>query len=288
MSELRSAIEQFRARDAASVPDARLEEDFAQAQEAMDLLESARLELLAEIDRRRPFQRDGILSTAAWLAGRFRVAWASAREQVRTARALREMPLTRAALAAVDISPSAARVLAAARDGHPDVFAEHEEVLLDTARAHTVAELQRVVAYWRQAVDHRDALEPSRRLRDGRRLFVSRTLDGMVWVDGDLDPETGETVLTALRAFVDADVYVGGPDDRTRPSAGPTPWGRSAGIRLTRRIGPRWAASVPISPSRSTRARSRLRPAAPPSSTTSVRCLPRPPDGSHAMPPSCG
>jgi hypothetical protein len=31
-----------------------------------------------------------------------------------------------------------------------------------------------------------------------RGLFVSTTIDGMVRLDGDLDPETGQTVMTAL------------------------------------------------------------------------------------------
>jgi 5-methylcytosine-specific restriction endonuclease McrA len=37
----------------------------------------------------------------------------------------------------------------------------------------------------------------------------------MVRVDGDLDPETGRTVLTAIRSVVDADVRGAGPDSRT-------------------------------------------------------------------------
>ncbi len=38
----------------------------------------------------------------------------------------------------------------------------------------------------------------------------------MVRIDGDLDPETGQTVITALRAVQDADVR-GGHDERTAP-----------------------------------------------------------------------
>jgi hypothetical protein len=41
---------------------------------------------------------------------------------------------------------------------------------------------------------------------DRRRLHVSATLEGMVRVDGELDPVAGQTVITALRAVEDADV----------------------------------------------------------------------------------
>ena len=41
-------------------------------------------------------------------------------------------------------------------------------------------------------------------------------MDGMVRIDGDLDPETGQTVITALRAVQDADLR-SGHDERTAP-----------------------------------------------------------------------
>ena len=87
MSELRSTIDSLRAETLADLPDARVEEDFAELHRAMELLEVERLRRLAEIERRRSFERDGHLSVAAWLASTFRVAWGSARAKVRLARA---------------------------------------------------------------------------------------------------------------------------------------------------------------------------------------------------------
>ena len=48
-----------------------------------------------------------------------------------------------------------------------------------------------------------------------RRLHASRTFGGMVRVDGDLDPETGETVLTAIRAVMDHEARSGAEDSRS-------------------------------------------------------------------------
>ena len=48
-----------------------------------------------------------------------------------------------------------------------------------------------------------------------RRLYTSRTFGGMVRVDGDLDPETGETVLTAIRAVMDGEARSGAEDPRS-------------------------------------------------------------------------
>ena len=50
-----------------------------------------------------------------------------------------------------------------------------------------------------------------------RRLNVSRTNFGMVRVDGELDPETGQTLVTALRAVQDAEARDADPSDSRTP-----------------------------------------------------------------------
>ena len=65
MSELRSAIESLRSESLGSLPDARIEEDFAELQAVCEALEGERLRRLAEIDRRRLFECDGQLSAAS-------------------------------------------------------------------------------------------------------------------------------------------------------------------------------------------------------------------------------
>src|SRR5687768_16656539 len=111
MSELLSAIEGYRAETLPELPDARIEEDFAELHRAAELIELERLRRLAEIDRRRLFERDGHLSAAAWLGSRCSVAHGTARDHVRIARGLQEMPLTRRGIESGDVSLGTARVL---------------------------------------------------------------------------------------------------------------------------------------------------------------------------------
>ena len=122
MSEFRSALEALRAETLGDVPDERIEEDFAELQRVSELLEVERLRRLAEIERRRLFERDGHLSVEAWLASRFKVGWGTAKEQVRTARALKEMPETRKAVEESEDSMSAASLLVASRVCDPSTF----------------------------------------------------------------------------------------------------------------------------------------------------------------------
>ena len=215
MSELRSALEAFRADDLSGQPDARVEEDFAELQRVVEIAERERLRRLAEIERRGIFGRDGHLSAASWLASSFKVGWGTAKEQVRTARGLEDMPETSKALDAGELSLSAAKVLMQAREADPDAFSRCEPELVEAARIHRVSDLQRVASHWRQAVerDHADGGED--RLRRMRRLHASRTFGGMVRIDGDLDPETGEALFASMRAVMDAEARSGDEDTRT-------------------------------------------------------------------------
>ena len=122
MSELRSAVEGLRSESLPDLPDARIEEDFAELQRVAQLLEVERLRRLAEIERRRLFVRDGHLSAASWLATTHRVAWGKARASIRSARALDAMPLVRRALEDGNISISNVDLLVSAREVDPSAF----------------------------------------------------------------------------------------------------------------------------------------------------------------------
>jgi Domain of unknown function (DUF222)/HNH endonuclease len=213
LSELRSAIEAMRSQVLPDLPDARAEEEFAELQAASQLLEAERLRRLVDVERRGLFARDGYLSVTAWLADRFRVAWGVARRSTRVARSLEQMPATRRALAAGDLSVSAAYVLAEAHDSEPLAFGDVEEQLVEAARIHPISVLRRVAEIWRE---HMASERPGAQGSwDRRGLHASRTLGGMVRVDGDLDPEGGEALMTALAAVMDAEVRSGDEDPRT-------------------------------------------------------------------------
>jgi hypothetical protein len=246
VSELRSAIEGMRLETLAELPDARLEEDFAELQRASELIDAERLRRLAEIERRGSYQRDGHLSAASWLASTFKVAWGTARNEVRMARALEDMPVTRRAFEGGDLSMSAARVLVDARDADQEAFRSSEATLVEAARIHSMQDVRRVAAYWRQAAEREAAMGGEEKLRERRRLHASVTFMGMVRVDGDLDPETGETLLTPSgRCSTRSPERQGPTTAARRRSGGRTPSARSAGSGSTSASGLRWLAIGP-------------------------------------------
>ncbi|MBA3690555.1 MAG: DUF222 domain-containing protein [Actinobacteria bacterium] len=218
MSELRSVVEALRAETLPELPDARIEEEFTELQRSLELLEAERLRRLAEIDRRRLFERDGHLSAASWLAVRHRMAWGTARYQVRVGRALEEMPQARAALDAGEVSLAAVRLLATAHGVDREAFARSEGELVDAARRHSIQDLNKVVGFWRERAEHERSPDREDSLRSRRAFHASVSFLGMVRVDGELDPEAGETLLSALGAVQGAETRSRRFDDDRTPA----------------------------------------------------------------------
>ena len=196
----------------ADLPDAQAEEEFIGLHRRIERLESEKLARLADLQRRGSFKRDGYLSVASWLAHKLKLGWGQAKDQVRTALALEEMPGTRAAVDEGELSLSAAKVLVQAREVDPDAFSGSEPTLVQAARIHTVGDLKKVTTSWAHSVMAKDS---DHKQRQRRRLDLTAGFMGMVRVYGDLDPETGESVLTALQAVLDAESRSGEVDERT-------------------------------------------------------------------------
>ncbi len=203
MSELRSAVDELRLTDVARTPDAELVEDLIEIERATRALEAERARRVAEVERRGAFARDGFVSVTSWLVGRMGVPPGSAVQHVRLSRSLGRMPRTRAALEDGRISVGAALLLATAADADPGSFVDAEATLVEAAERLSLRELHLVVERWWLLADAEAADELDARRFGRRALHVSPTLDGMVRVDGDLDPETGHTVITALRSLLD-------------------------------------------------------------------------------------
>ena len=206
MSMLPPGLEEILAEDEAGLDDDGLEEEFAALDRAADVIDGKRLRVLAQIEHRGTYARDGHVSLTAWLAHRFRKTWSAASRLVRAARALEQMPATREALEEGEITSSAVDLLASAQQVDPKAFAQAEDYLVEAATTLSIPDLGRVVGTWRRAAEDARGPEASERAYERRRLHVSPTLSGMVRVDGDLDPETGQSVISALRAVCDTEV----------------------------------------------------------------------------------
>jgi hypothetical protein len=196
-------VDQLRRTEVSDLSDADLHAELERIERTSRMLEAERARRIAEAERRRSYASDGLLSMAAWLRHRLGLSGRVASEHVRIARALRHMPNARAALAAGQVSTSAVALLVGARAADPDGYRGSEKMLVDLARQLPARDLARAIEHWRALCDAASGEADARRF-ERRGLYVSPMLDGMVRIDGELDPETGQSVLTAIGAMTDA------------------------------------------------------------------------------------
>src|SRR5207302_9737385 len=109
-------------------------------------------------------------SWAQWWSWRCAIAPGSAREHVRVARRLRELPLVAQAFARGELSFSQVRAISRVED------VEREAELLALARHATAAQLETIVRGWRRVV----AAEDAQRAFEARYLSLSYDDDGSV------------------------------------------------------------------------------------------------------------
>ena len=214
MSTLRSALDELRGEDLGIASDEELDDGLVELERASRVIDAERSRRLIEVERRGMWSVDGHLSLVSWLAAKLRVGSGRASRQVKRSRALRHMPRTARASGEGDLSSEAVDLLVAAREAAPEAFGEAEPMLVEAAVALPAREFRTAIEYWRQLAG---AEERERRQHDGRHLHVSPLLSGMVRVDGDLDPESGQTLITALRSVQDAWAREDEPDGRTAP-----------------------------------------------------------------------
>src|SRR5690606_4999649 len=153
------------------------------------------LTLLAEFDAREGWG-GGFRSCAHWLSWRTGIALGAAREKLRVARALPELPRLSDAMREGSLSFSKVRALT--RVATP----ANEAELLEFAHHGTTSHVERLVRAWRQ-VDRNEAAELDRARHEARSLTLYQDDDGSWVVRGRLDPEVGAVLRKALDAAAD-------------------------------------------------------------------------------------
>jgi hypothetical protein len=147
--------------------------------------------LVAEYDAREGWASWGAKSCANWVALHCGIAPGSAREHVRVARRLQELPLIRAAFAEGELSYSKVRALTRVEN------VEREQDLLDLARHATAHQLERLLRAYHGVVaaERAAAGEPPERW-----IRFDHADDGSLLLRGRLPAEEGALVMAAIEA----------------------------------------------------------------------------------------
>jgi Domain of unknown function (DUF222) len=175
--------------DAGPVPMERLEAQICELAGHIAAATCRFLTLLADFDARRGWESWDMPSCAAWLSWKCQMSSGAAREHVRVARALRDLPVIRAEFGAARLSY--AKVRALTRIATPVT----EQGLAEMARPMTGNQLERFARAHRKVSQAGDATA-----RIQRRLAWRFDDDGSLSGTFRLPPLAGAVLLQALRA----------------------------------------------------------------------------------------
>ncbi len=155
------------------------------------------LRLIADLDDLKPWGAWGLASCAHWLNWRCGIGLNAAREKVRVAHALKQLPLISATFAAGVLSFSKVRAITRI------AAAENEAELLELARHATAAQVEKLVRGYRRVgrLEERESAEAQQAARELTYYFDE---DGSLVIRARLPAEEGAVVLGAMNAAMDA------------------------------------------------------------------------------------
>jgi hypothetical protein len=157
------------------------------------------LKLIAEFDRREAWGCGGtVRSCAHWLNWKCGIALGAAREKVRVAHALEQLPLIDAAFSCGEISFSKVRAMTRV------ATADNEDFLLRIAEHGTASHVEQVVAKYKRlqvsAEDLETQCKQEQEADNARKLVYYQDSDGMWVIHARLPAEAGALVVKAIEA----------------------------------------------------------------------------------------
>lgn len=218
LAQVRNAVDALAGLDAAALADGELDELVAELERERQRLTGLARGVLAEWDERRVWEWNGSRSAGHRLARVDRASVDHAKAEIARARATRRCPLTAAAVVEGVLSVDQFQVITAANiPPRATLFAEAEAMLVRECSRLDLRGTRIFIHRWCETVDELLDTERSRdrerHLADGTdpepcpaplphadaRLFASRSFEGRLVLDGDLDPIGAEIITNELR-----------------------------------------------------------------------------------------
>ncbi|MDQ3308348.1 MAG: 13E12 repeat family protein, partial [Actinomycetota bacterium] len=187
--ELHKVIDEMLAVAPADLDDDTLHDDVIELQAVTARLAALKAARVAEWSRRTLWNTDGSTCASSRLASEAGLAPSAARDEVRRANVLAEMPATAEALAAGDITVAHVELLARANSaGRETDFTRDEDLLVEDCTTMAFDEAHQAVDYWMLSADESGAEAHAARRHARRGVSWRRERDGALVLRAVLDP----------------------------------------------------------------------------------------------------
>jgi hypothetical protein len=176
-------------------------------QQLRGTLEAAEARVLARWDTSGEWRVDGAKTAAAWLAWKQRIPISVARQRLRHARVVRDLPEIGAAWRDGEIDRAHVSTLLGVRTERTrNAFERDHQTLLEGARTIGFVDFKAACERWELIVDPDGAEQGADEERHAREVHLNETFGGTWFGKLRLDPISGEIVNTTLR-LIEKDLF---------------------------------------------------------------------------------
>ncbi len=151
--------------------------------------------LIREFDEKNYWHLPGLCSCAHWLNFQCGIGMNAAREKVRVAHALKDLPLISEGFRKGELSYSKVRAMTRIAN------ADNEEKLMSVAKHGTAHHVEKLVSLYRGCVRRQD-LENANLQHMNRSVSIRYDYDGSLLISGRFPPEQGALIVKALEMAV--------------------------------------------------------------------------------------
>ena len=200
--DLGQGLQRLRAEDLHAVPASSMDDDLVALRRHINGCEAEFTRRLTRFDKGGGYGASGALTAKAWLRWKCNFSPSAASDRVDVARELACLPQASQAFAEGDFSYQHAAMIArtAERLGEK-MEANAETIMVTAAKDLDLARLRAVTVQLRPYMDPDSVLEDANESHELRFLHLSQTLDGVFYINGRFDSESGAILQTALNAL---------------------------------------------------------------------------------------
>ena len=202
-SELNRCLDWLASEDVVELPAETMGEDLKALERLGNRVQAESIRRLKRFDSGRGYTTYNSFSAASWLRWQCKLTGAAAMNRVGVARRIDGLPQTQAAFAQGSISLRHAALIATTSEQCGAEFGEQAEaVLVEAATTSDPYQLRGSCLRMRHYLEPEGVLKEAKDLHEQRNLHLSQSLDGVFYLDGQLDPEGGATLQSAIDSLM--------------------------------------------------------------------------------------
>src|ERR1700730_2200334 len=200
--DLGQGLQRLRAEDLHPVPASSMDDDLVALRQHINGCEAEFTRRLTRFDKGGGYGPSGALTAKAWLRWKCNFSPSAASDRVDVARELGCLPQASQAFAEGDFSYQHAAMIARTAERLGEKMETNAETIMVTAAKDLdLARLRVVTVQLRHYMDPESVLDDANESHELRFLHFSQTLDGVFYLNGRFDSESGAVLQTALNAL---------------------------------------------------------------------------------------